>query len=92
MAKRNRYRKFEQMMTLALLANAVLFVFYLICAVANILWLQIILAILTVLLPLGGLVFLVLSQELLRSRSLWLSCGFFAILMCTLASLILAFP
>ena len=92
MAKRNRYRKFEQMMTLALLANAVLFVLYLICAVANILWLQIILAILTVLLPLGGLAFLVLSQELLRSRSLWLSCGFFAILMCTLASLILAFP
>ena len=92
MANRDRYKEFENIMTLVLITDTALFVLYLIFAAAAITWLKVVLAILTILISLGGLVLLFLSKELLRSRSLWLSCGFFAVLMCTLASLILAFP
>ena len=92
MARRDRYKEFEQTMTLALLADAALFVLYLIFAGVGVVWLKVVLAVLTLVLSIGGLVMLYLSQELLKNRSLWLSCGFFAVLMCTLASLILAFP
>ena len=92
MARRDRYKEFEAKMTAALLGNTLLFIAYLIAAGAGILWLKILLAVFTLLIPVGALLLLYLSRELLRQRSLWLSCGFFAIAMCTLVSLILAFP
>lgn len=90
--KRNRYKEMERMMTTALIANAILFVLYLIFAAAGILWLKAVIAIITILLPLACLVLLYMAQELLRQRSLWMTTGFLAILLCTVASLILAFP
>ncbi len=92
MAKPTRYQQMEQFMTKALITNAAAFVLYLIFAGAGVVWLQVILAIVSILVSVGGLVFLYLSQELLRQRSLWLSAGFFSLLVCLLASLILAFP
>ncbi len=92
MAKRDRYKQFEQTMTLMLLACVLLFAAYLIAAGAGILWLKIVLGIFAIGVPLAGLALLWMSKELLRPRSLWLTCGFFAVLACTLASLILAFP
>ncbi len=89
MARRDRYREFEQLMTIGLLACTGLFVLYLIAGIS---WLKAIFAILAIGISVGGLVMLWLSQELLRPRSLWLSCGFFSVIACTLASLILAFP
>ena len=92
MAKRNRYREMEKRMTAALIADAVIFVLYLIFAGVGILWLKIVLAVLEILVALGCLALLYLSRELLRPRSLWLSTGFFSLSLCTLVSLILAFP
>ena len=90
--KRNRYKEMEKMMTTGLIADAVIFLLYLIFAAAGVIWLKVILAIFTILIALAGLALLYLSQELLRQRSLWLSTGFFAIFLCILVSLILAFP
>ena len=90
--KRNRYKEMEKMMTAGLIANGVLFLLYLIFAIAGVIWLKVILAIFTILLAVTGLTILYLSQELLKQRSLWLSTGFFSIFLCIIVSLILAFP
>jgi len=90
--KNNRYKEMEQMMTALLIFNAIIFVLFLVVSGAGIVWLRVLTAILT--LGLSGLclLFLYLSQELLRQRSLWMTTGFFSLLICTVASLILAFP
>ena len=90
MARRDRYKEFERTMTAAVLADAAFFVLYLIFS--GVLWLKVVLAVLTLVVSVGGLVVMYLSQELLKNRSLWMSCGFFAVLVCTVVSLILAFP
>ena len=91
-SNRNRYKEMEKNMTVGLIADAALFVLYLIMAAAGVIWLKVILAIFTILIALAGLGLLYLSQELLKQRSLWLSTGFFSIFLCILVSLILAFP
>ncbi len=88
-SKRNHYQELEKILKTGLFANAVAFVLYLLFAVA---WLKVIFAILAVLIPVAGLALLFLSRELLRQRSLWLTTGFFSLLICTVVSLILAFP
>lgn len=90
--KRNRYKEMEKTLTTALIADAVVFLLYLIFAAAGVIWLKVILAIVTILIALAGLALLYFSQELLKKRSLWLSTGFFSIFLCILVSLILAFP
>ena len=92
MAKHNRYREFEKLMTLMLLTATGLFIVYLVVAIAGIFWLKIVLGILNILLSAAGLYLLYSSQELLKQRSLWISCGFLASLLCTAVSLILNFP
>lgn len=92
MSNGNRYKEFEQLMTAALLAGCVIFLLYLIVAGVGIGWLKWLLAIIDILMCGAGLVFLFQSRELLRQRSLWLSCGFFAVLACLLVSLILNYP
>jgi len=90
--KRNRYKELEQLMTIALIAGAVLFLLYLICAIAGILWLKVVIAIIAILLCLAGLTLLYMTKELLRQRSLWLTTGFLSVLLCIVVSLILNFP
>ena len=90
--KHNRYKEMEQLLTVALIASAVIFVLYLICAIAGILWLKVVTAIFTILFCLAGLAVLYLTKELLRQRSLWLSTGFLSVLLCIIVSLILNFP
>ena len=90
--KRNRYKEMEQLMTVALIASAVIFVLYLICAIAGILWLKIVTALFAILLCVVGLAFLYLTKELLRQRSLWMTTGFLSVLLCLAVSLILNFP
>ncbi len=92
MAKRNRYKEMEQLMATLLIAAAVIFVLYLIVAGAEILWLKVLLAILEFLICGGSLAFLYMTKELLKQRSLWLSSGFFSILLCLIAALVFAFP
>lgn len=93
MSKRvNRYKRMERYMTFTLLADAFLFVLFLIGAANGILWLKILTAIFTILISGLCLGFLYLSKELLKQRSLWMSAAAAAILICTLFSLILNFP
>lgn len=87
--KRNPYLELEKILKTGLLANTAAFVLYLLFAVA---WLKVIFAIFAVLIPVAGLALLFLSRELLRQRSLWLTTGYFSLLICTVVSLILAFP
>lgn len=92
MEKRNRYKEFEQKMTVTLIADTVVFLLYLLIAWAGIGWLKVVLSILCIGVSIGSLALLYLTQELLKPRSLWMSTGFFAVLVCILVSLILAFP
>ena len=92
MAKRNRYKEMEKLMTALLIADGILFLLYLITAGAGVVWMKWVCGILSILIGGAGLAFLYMTKELLKQRSLWLSSGFFAIAVTVLASLILAFP
>ena len=79
-------------MTCALIANAALFILYMIVAGVGIIWLKVILAILTCLVAVACIGFLYISKELTKPRSLWMSTAAIAIVVCLLFSLILNFP
>ena len=87
-----RYRELERYVTYALIVDAILFVLYLICAGAGIIWLKVVLAIVLFLLSGACLALLFLRGELLRQRSLWMTAGAAAIVICLLFSLILNYP
>ena len=87
-----RYKQLELYMTYALLADAALFVFYLLFAGLGIAWAKIIFAVLAIVLSIACLAVLYLSRELLRRRSLWITVGAAAVLVCILFSLLLKFP
>ena len=89
---RIRYKQLELYMTYALLADVALFVFYLLFAGLGIAWAKTIFAILAIVLSVACLAVLYLSRELLRRRSLWITAGTAAVLVCILFSLLLKFP
>lgn len=88
----NRYKEMERNMTYALCADCTIFVLYLIFAGLGIVWLKVILSILCTCLSAFLLWLLYVSRELLKKRSLWITTGAAAILICVLFSLILNFP
>jgi len=88
----SRYKKMQNYIALALLADLVLFVLYLIVAGNGIIWLKIILFLLILAISGGCLALLYMTQELTRRRSLWMTAAAGAILICTLFSLILNYP
>ena len=93
MAKQSkRYRTMERYMTYALLTDTILFLLYLLFSGIGVIWMKVILSVLIALQSVLCLVFLYISKELLRPRSLWMSVGAAAILLCLLFSLILNFP
>ena len=79
-------------MTYAIIADAALFVLYLLFAGLGITWLKAVFAVLVLLM--SGLIlgYLYLTQELLARRSLWMSAAAAAVAVCLLASLVLNFP
>lgn len=88
----NRYNQMQQIISAVLGGSLLFFIIFLIASGNGIIWLKVITAIITILSSGLSLGYLYLTQELLRRRSLWLSTAFAAILVCTLASLILYFP
>ena len=90
--KNNRYSQMSRQMTAILIANLLVFIVYLICAGAGVLWLKILTAIIAIIASGLCLAFLYLTKELLKPRSLWMSAAAAAILICLLFSLILNFP
>lgn len=92
MARRSRYREMAQLMTALLIADAVVFVLYLIAAGAGIPWLKVLNAVIALGVSVLCLGFLCLVREAFRQRSLWLTAGFFSVFLCTVVSLVLSFP
>lgn len=90
--RRNKYNELQQILTLALIGAFALFIFYLIAAGNEIVWLKAVLSILIFLICLATLGFLFITQELLRPRSLWMTLAAGGITICLLFSLIFHFP
>lgn len=90
--RQNRYKTMERNVSIVLLCDLLLFIAFLIAAGNGIVWLKVILFILTISLSVLTLVFLYLTGELLKQRSLWMSTAAAAIAICLIFSLILNFP
>ena len=89
---RSRYREFERFLTVILLAALALFLLYLLAAGLGWSVVKIVAAIIAILLAGFGLWNLYAAKELLKSRSLWLTCGCCSVILCTIVSLLCNFP
>lgn len=92
MAKRNRYRELETIMTRVLIADAAVFVLFFLFSALALTALKVITAIVSILVSLLCLGYLYMTNELRRKRSLWMVTGAAAVLLCTIVSLILSWP
>ena len=92
MAKRNRYREMESLMTKVIVGDALIFVLYLLFAGLGLTVVKVAAAIIAILGSLLGLGWLVITGEFSRRRSLWMVTGFIAIVLCVLVSLLLGYP
>ncbi len=92
MAKRNRYREMESLMTKIILADAFVFVLYMVFAARDMGALKIVTAIVSLVVSGLSLGWLYITGEFQRRRSLWMITGFVGIIVCLLVSLILGFP
>ena len=88
----NRYKDMERSLSVILLADLLLFIFYLIAAANGVIWLKVVFFIVAMLLSVLCLLFFYYIKELGRQRSLWLVTAFSAIAICLLFSLILNYP
>ena len=92
MAKRNRYREMESLMTKVIVGDALVCVLYLLFAGLGLTVVKVAAAIIAILGSLLGLGWLVITGEFSRRRSLWMVTGFIAIVLCVLVSLLLGYP
>lgn len=94
MAKRSRsrYREMESVMTKIILADALVFVLYLVCAGMGWSVFKVVTAIVAIFGSLLGAFWLYLTGEFPRRRSLWMVTAFICIIICVVVSLLLGFP
>ena len=92
MAKRNRYREMESLMTKIILGDALVFVLYLLCAGFGWSVLKVITAIIAIFGSLLCVGWLYLTGEFSRRRSLWMVTAFICIIICVAVSLRLNYP
>lgn len=92
MAKRNRYREMESLMTKIILGDVLIFVLYLVCAKRGWDVFKVITAIISIFGSLLCTGWLYLTGEFKRRRSLWMVTIFICIVICMAVSLILGFP
>ena len=92
MAKRNRYREMESLMTKVIIADVFVFILYLIFAANDLGALKVVSSIIAIAVSLLSLGWLYLTGEFKRRRSLWLVTGFAGVLLCVLVSLLLGYP
>lgn len=90
--KQGRYKQLEKFLTMLLGIDLILFVLYLVCAGFGILVLKIIAAIAAVVLAAFCIWMLHTSKELLRQRSLWLTCSFGSVFLLVIVSLLCNYP
>lgn len=90
--RKSRFKKMEFYITIALCADAAIFLAYLIFAGMGLVALKLIAALLCIAISGSALYQLFISHELLRRRSLWMSLAAACIIVCILFSLILKYP
>lgn len=91
-APRRSYKRLEQELSIAVLADLALFIVMMVISNAGIGWAKILVGILVMALSALGCVFLVLIGEHKRPRSLWIVTAFGSLLVCALVSLITGSP
>lgn len=89
---RNRFRRFEQIMTLVILGELAAFLLMLAASAFGIGWLRWTLSIAVLAVSAMGTALLVLKQEHRHPRSRWMSASFLGLFVCTLVSLLTGFP
>ena len=89
---RKGFKQLEMLLTIVLILTAVDFILFLLFAGAGVLWVKVITAIFAIGVSLLCFIYLILIGEWLKQRSLWLTTGFGAIIVCTIVSLICNFP
>ena len=93
MAKVNtRYKRMETLMTAVLILDAVIFIAYLVFASLGWVHVKLIACLCIILVAAFGLWSLDNAKELLKPRSLWMTYGFCALVICTTVSLLCNFP
>lgn len=92
MAKRNRYRELESLMTKIIIADAIVFVGFLLFSRNDLVALKVITSIVTLITSLLSLAWLFIVGEFQRRRSLWMVTGFIGITLVVTLSLILGYP
>ncbi len=92
MAKRNRYREMESLMTKIIIGDALVFALYLLCAGNGWTVFKVVTAIITIFGSCLCLGWLYLTGEFPRRRSLWMITAFASIALCVVVSLLLNFP
>ena len=88
----NRYKQMEKYMTLALLADLIFFVLFLISSGTGTVWAKVVTAIFSIAVSGLCIAYLYLTQELLRKRSLWMTTTAVCIIACVIFSLLFRFP
>ena len=88
----SNYQKLERYLTLLLIINFVFFLLFFIGTIASVIALRVISILLIFLISPYGLWMLYNAKELFTQRSLWLTCGFGGILICTIVSLVCNYP
>lgn len=92
MAIRRRYKDIERFLTTVLLADAAVFVLYMIFAGIGLTVLKVICTVLCIVASLACLALLYMTGEMKKARSRWLVLGFACTLLCLFVSLILNYP
>ena len=90
--KQNRYQELEKFLSRILYVDLAFFIAYLISAGVGALVVKVICAVAAILIAAYSLWTLYCAKELLRPRSLWLSCAFGSVTLCTIVSLLCNYP
>ncbi len=92
MAKRNRYREMESLMTKIILGDVLVFILFLVFSKMDMSVLKVVTAIISIFGSLLCTGWLYLTGEFVRRRSLWMVTIFICIVICVAFSLLLGFP
>lgn len=92
MAKRNRYREMESLMTKIILGDVLVFILFLVCSKMGWSVFKVITAIISIFGSLLCTGWLYLTGEFVRRRSLWMVTIFICIVICVAVSLLLGYP
>ena len=92
MAKRMRYKELDKLLTRVLIAEAAVFVLYMLFAGLGIVALKVITSIIIIVASGLSLAYLYMCGEIKKRRSRWLVLGFACLVIVLLVSLILKYP